>query len=74
MFKSLGWVDMPSGVATINAILHNRLFKSLGWVDMPSGPNLLLNQPLFSSCLNPSAGLICLLARPKPVLMQRGQV
>ena len=38
MFKSLDWVDMPSGsaVSTI-AIDGPKKFKSLDWVDMPSG-------------------------------------
>ena len=39
LFKSLGWVDMPSGfAATITGSgFDDFLFKSLGWVDMPSG-------------------------------------
>ena len=61
VFKSLGWVDMPSGNNDDIQTEDTQVFKSLGWVDMPSGhkPNRT-GQRKYS--LNPSAGLICLLA------------
>ena len=37
MFKSLGWVDMPSGFDSGRRREVGKAFKSLGWVDMPSG-------------------------------------
>ena len=37
MFKSLGWVDMPSGLRGAKDRVRETRFKSLGWVDMPSG-------------------------------------
>ena len=68
LFKSLGWVDMPSGfAATITGSgFDDFLFKSLGWVDMPSGVAGWRSwQQADSAGLNPSAGLICLLAKTR---------
>ena len=62
VFKSLGWVDMPSGPQIFSSLDLSCWFKSLGWVDMPSGSSYDPLRFRIGCCLNPSAGLICLLA------------